>query len=220
MNLRKRFEEYKSQRLVAKGLWTEIFATVEREHLVNAAKMLGIWEEPDRLITKDEFEFDVFTEFCLFNYKIEGKSPVERYALSHTPKDAKKRKVLKSGVNSKATLFLIEKIDQKKRSIYVTDLLHLEEEHEYMDFSMSRQPAMQGHLLFTRLLPLSPIKMLTGATMPFRPDFLLKYRKLYNRLGQKIKTKDKETRQFQIFWQLYQEHGIPMENVDITGGSR
>lgn len=188
--------------------------------MVNAAKMLGIWEEPDRLNTKDEFEFDVFTEFCLFNYKIEGKSPVEKYALSHTLKDAKKRKILESGLNSKASLFLIEKIDQTKRSVFVTDLLHLEEEYEYMDFSMSRQPAMQGYLLFTRLLPLPPINMLTGATMPFPPAFLPKYRKLYNKLGQNMKTKDKETRQFQIFWQLYQEHGIPMKNVDITRKSR
>ena len=215
MSLQSRFDHYKRQRLAAKDLWTEIFKTAEKEHLVEAAKMLGMWEEPDQLLVEDEYEFDMFTEFYLFNYKIEGKFPVEIYAGHYSPSGEDKRMALESGVNSKMSLFLIEKVKPKERSIFIIDLLNLEEEHEFMDFTMSQRPDMKGCLLFTRLLSFPQFNMLTGATMPFPPTFFRKYRKLYFMLGRKYKTKDKEIKRFQVFWRLYQEYGIPMKNVDI-----
>lgn len=215
MNLQDKFDDYKRLRLAAKDLWTEVFGKAERVYLVNAAKTLGIWEEPDQLLVEDEYEFDLFTEFYLFNFKIEGETPVEIYTKHYTPDDKDQKLALESGVNSKSSLFLVKTVKPDERSIFVIDLLDSKQEYEFMDFTMSQDPYIKGGLLFTRILPFSRLNMLTGSTMPFPPTFFRKYRKLYAALSRKYRTKDQEIKKFQIFWHLYLEYGLPMRYEDL-----
>lgn len=216
MNQKKKFNLYVRQRSVAKDLWSKIFQTAERQHLVKAAKLLDIWEEPDQLLVESDFEFDLFTEFYLFNYRIAGKSPVEIYAAAYSSDNEVEQMLLNSGVNSKPSLFLVNKINPGKRTISIIDLLNLEVAYEFMDFTMSQQPHLVDHVLYTRLLPLPQINMLTGATMPFPPEFLQMYPKLYRESGKKLKTQNKEIKQFQVFWHLYQAYGLSMSNLGFS----
>lgn len=162
-------EDYRAIRQTGKDLTSKIFKFAidsNKKDLTYAAKLLGFWSE-HKLVFDSDQEFDVLTEFLIFE-KFNQNIPVVRRFDTSNPELTDREKENMNGIlNYYASLFEIQSIDSSNNTLVLIDLLDpIRKKFTLMDIGLS-QSSVVGVIFYTRLLPIQDIYMTSGVSFAF-----------------------------------------------------
>ncbi len=200
-------KKYKNHRDVGRGLHEKIMhASLNREVLIKAAKLLGI-ARGDTLILEKEEELGTLMDFALHDYKVNKKNIIEIYKEKASPLNETEKEVLDALLLSYTSLFKIVSISKKENSLLLSDLLNKKDGIRLIDIAFSEH-AVLGLLLFTRLVPFEDFNVTTGAVMAFPgklEDYIIKK---FTKMSRKVPSADEAVKRYVTFFKLSKTHGI------------
>ena len=161
-------EEYRLIRQTGKDLTSKIFkfGLEKKEEFINAAKLLGFWNNNKLEFESDE-EFDVLTEFFIFEKFKQNSRIVERFSNSNTELTELEKENMKGILNFHSSLFEIKNVDPKNNTLVLSDLLEDNHfEYNLIDINLSHS-STYGLIFYSRLLPIQDCYMTSGVSFPF-----------------------------------------------------
>lgn len=154
---------YQRLRETGRNLNHRLVKQLPKAALSECGKKLGILKGKT-LVFGDEHELSVLFDYCLYNYRRNGKSVIDRHLeLSPPPAISDERLLVEAMSHSYYSLFLVEDI-QTDKGATLRDLL-CDETLCLIDIGIG-QSARPGMILAGRVLPLADFHMTSGALIP------------------------------------------------------
>jgi len=156
---------YRRLRSVERGLHNELMKLLPKNALKECGMALGIYKN-DTLVFSSESETDVLMDYCIYDYRWDGRNVIERY-INQTPIEdgSDKRILLDAMLEARYSLFMVDDI-VRGRGVQTRDLLRGDSGF-IVDVALS-ETAMKGFILACRII--SPgdggFSMTTGAGLP------------------------------------------------------
>ncbi|KXA90559.1 hypothetical protein AKJ57_04050 [candidate division MSBL1 archaeon SCGC-AAA259A05] len=207
--------EYRKYREISRGLNSKIMDLyIDEYRLEKAIDFLGIEKEEDHAIFESEWELHILMDFAIHEIRKEGKTAVEVYQEEVNPDSEAEKRALRAYLSSYTSLFKVKSIKRDESSLMLKDLLEGEENSELVDYSLSRS-ALPGHLLFTRLCPISSFNITSGVEFVFPPKIENSLISDFKELREGIDSEYSSVKQFASFFKLYRERGIEVQYDDL-----
>jgi hypothetical protein len=161
-----RLERYQRLRALQRELHHTVMKQLPREALKDCGMRLGIWRN-GILVFASEDETSVLMDYCLYDYRWDGRNVIERYVADTPPQSGTDERILLDAMlKARYSLFEVERT-LPGAGICVRDVLGTHEEQFIMDVGMS-QTAVAGFVLAARII--TPVgegfSMTTGAGLP------------------------------------------------------
>lgn len=207
-------EDYKAIRQTGKELTTKIFKfeTVNKDGLNYAAKLLGYWNE-NKLIFDSEEEFDMLTEFLIFEKFKKNTNVVQRFYNSDPELTDLEKENMNGLLNFHASLFEVKSVDSNMNTIVLVDLLDPNrKEFTLMDIGLSHTSAA-GLIFYTRLLPVQDVYMTSGVSFGFENNFKDKLLGIISLASFKKRNKLTTTELFVLMHKRYHQFGMNIKTV-------
>jgi hypothetical protein len=157
---------YTHARKITFKLGESLVGLLSREVIVQAAKLLGMWKN-GQIHFKDEDQSSVLFDFAIYDYPLEGPTPLDAYADKFPPNP---RSDMESSLalvrRNYYSLFEVEAVVSGV-GVHVHDLF-AEQDHFIADRGFS-QTVERGFLLATRIFPSDDFLMTSGAGLPCTP---------------------------------------------------
>ena len=156
---------YRRLRSVERGLHNELMKLLPKNALKECGMALGIYKN-DTLVFSSESETDVLMDYCIYDYRWDGRNVIERY-INQTPIEdgSDKRILLDAMLEARYSLFMVDDI-VRGRGVQTRDLLRGDSGF-IVDVALS-ETAVKGFILACRII--SPgdggFSMTTGAGLP------------------------------------------------------
>ncbi len=204
----KRIKKYKAYRKAIADVCLRVLEDISEE-AINSAKMLGI-ARGKAVLLRDEDEADIFWEFVLYEYRKDGKNPIEIYGKAENDVEAE---VLRGMLSSYTSLFRIISASKLKCEVELEDLLN-GGKIKVVNINLSKT-AKPGVLIFTRIIPLEFNVTQGGFLFDKRHErqIINKYRKLMKKLKY-----DESANRFIAFFKINRMYGLNVEYRDVVEG--
>jgi hypothetical protein len=160
-------ETYLRLREAQRGLNTKLVKTITKRGFEQSARDLGVWQD-GKIVLDHKDHMGVVADYALYEYRVAGKTPVERYATRGlVPARSDEHVVLEAMLDAWFTVVEIEEIIPEVGAhafdhIYGKRFL-------LADVGLAKT-GKKRDLLATRLLKLPRFTMTTGASLPFDPE--------------------------------------------------
>ena len=175
-----------------------------------AATRLGIWQNPNGLKINTEHELNFFYDYCMYNTKVSGHSPVMiSYTKYANEFDQTSQALFKQATQSYFGYFEIIK-PVGEAGVIIYDVLTAKE-HLMVDRGLNNIAHSQdAYILVSNVIDMIGFLMTTGASMPIKihePDALLLQRLVGQFAARKAVT-EKDRKQFitDVFKLCFEEH--------------
>lgn len=207
--------EYRKYREVSRKLNSKIMDLyLDRDILMRAIDLLGIEKEEGSTIFESEWELHILMDFAIHEIRKEGKTAVETYQEEVNPESEEEKRVLKAYLSSHTSLFRVKSIEGDESSLLLKDLLEGVEDAKLVDCSLSRS-ALPGHLLFTRLCPISSFNMTSGVEFAFPPQIENSLISDYKELKEEVDSEYSSVKKYASFFKLYRMRGVEVQYIDL-----
>ena len=206
--------EYKLIRKTGKDLTSKIFkfGLGKKEEFIYAAKLLGFWNN-NKLEFESDQEFDVLTEFFIFEKIKQNISIVERFSNSNPELTDLEKENMKGILNFHCSLFEIKAVDPKNNTLILSDLLDdNHSEYNLIDINLSHSSPF-GLISYLRLLPLKDCYMTSGVTFPFGKSYKNKLLAAISMATFKKRTKLTTTEMFILMQKKHQQFGVKVRTM-------
>ena len=156
---------YRRLRVVQRGLHHELMKLLPKNALKECGMVLGIYKN-DTLVFSSESETDVLMDYCIYDYRWDGRNVIERY-INQTPiEDGSDEQILLNAMlEARYSLFVVHDV-VRGRGVQTRDLLRGDSGF-IVDVALS-ETAVKGFILACRII--SPgdggFSMTTGAGLP------------------------------------------------------
>lgn len=208
-------EDYRAIRQTGKDLTSKIFKFAidnNKEELTHAAKLLGFWSDHKLIFDSDE-EFDVLTEFLIFEKFNQNIPVVKRFYNSNPELTYLEKENMKGILNYYASIFEIKSIDSSKNTAVLIDLLDPNrKEFILMDIGLS-QTSVVGLIFYSRLLPIEDIYMTSGVSFGFENCYKDKLLATISLAGFKKRNKLNTTEMFVLMNKKHQHFGLKIKSL-------
>lgn len=203
----KKVQRYKRLRRISMEVNSKFLKKLsKKDYFVETAKVLGILGPDNVLIFEDEEETSVLMDCALHEYRINGLNAFEKYRDKVTLRSREEREALEAYISSYSSLFRVEGISKKESSLTLYDILN-EEEVEIIDVMFS-QTAIQGLVLFFRLIPFKDFYMTNGVVFPFPPKSEMYLLELMKSISKEIPSKERSFREYAAFFKIFRKAGL------------
>jgi len=154
---------YKRLREVGCHLNSHLVTLIPRVAILECGKKLGL-VQGKALVLDNEEELSILFDYCLHNYRRDGKNIIERYLeTSPTLVTADEMILLQGKLNSYYSLFSVQEVHQG-RGAMLRDILR-NKTLLLMDLGIGKSAA-PGLLFAGRVIPLADFHMTTGTFIP------------------------------------------------------
>lgn len=208
------FNKYLEYREAERDLVRRIVEAHHREGMtVAAGNALGLVKD-DTVQCKFRGEWEATLDFMLNDYRTEGKTMVEHYREHAQPGSEIEKEVLEALLSSYTSLFRIEAVDGKRKTISWLDLLNDETRTTVIDPDSLEEiaplPAEPGLLSFFRLVPFADFSMIIGFPFFFQPGSEQKILEKYRRVKDTLPPADESITRFAAFIRINRSDGTFM----------
>ena len=156
---------YRRLRAVQRGLHNELMKLLPKNALKECGMVLGIYKN-DTLVFSSESETDVLMDYCIYDYRWDGRNVIERY-INQTPiEDGSDEQILLNAMlEARYSLFVVDDV-VRGRGVQTRDLLRGDSGF-IVDVALS-ETAVKGFILACRIISLGDggFSMTTGAGLP------------------------------------------------------
>ena len=156
---------YRRLRAVQRGLHNELMKLLPKNALKECGMVLGIYKN-DTLVFSSESETDVWMDYCIYDYRWDGRNVIERY-INQTPiEDGSDEQILLNAMlEARYSLFVVDDV-VRGRGVRTRDLLRGDSGF-IVDVALS-ETAVKGFILACRIISPSGggFSMTTGAGLP------------------------------------------------------
>ena len=156
---------YRRFRAVQRGLHHELMKLLPKNALKECGMVLGIYKN-DTLVFSSESETDVLMDYCIYDYRWDGRNVIERY-INQTPIEggSDERILLNAMLEARYSLFMVDNV-VRGRGVQTRDLLRGDSGF-IVDVALS-ETAVKGCILACRIISPSNggFSMTTGAGLP------------------------------------------------------
>jgi len=163
-SIREQLAFYRRLRAVQRGLHNELMKLLPKNALKECGMVLGIYKN-DTLVFSSESETDVLMDYCIYDYRWDGRNVIERY-INQTPiEDGSDEQILLNAMlEARYSLFVVDDV-VRGRGVRTRDLLRGDSGF-IMDVAFS-ETAVKGFILACRIIsPGGGFSMTTGAGLP------------------------------------------------------
>jgi hypothetical protein len=156
---------YRRLRAVHRDLHSKLIKLLPKKALKECGMALGIYRN-DTLVFSFESEADVLMDYCIYDYRWDGRNVIERY-INQTPLEdgSDERILLEAMLEARYSLFMVEDV-VRSRGVQTRDLFRGNRVF-IVDVALS-ETAVKGFILACRII--SPgdggFSMTTGAGLP------------------------------------------------------
>lgn len=200
-------EEYKKYRNSAKKLSEVILSKyTDNQSLETITRLMGVRHGKSIIMDSDE-ELNFLMDFSLYEYRVDGKNFLERYQESNSELDQNEAKIIAAQLLAYTSLFKIIDTNPSNATLLLSDLLNNGQEIKLMDINLSTT-AINGSLLFTRLVPFKDIYMYSGMFYAFHQSYERALLKEYKSKMKKVKSDIESQQRFTAFYKLSKTKGI------------
>jgi hypothetical protein len=200
-------EEYKKYRNSAKKLSEVILSKyTDNQSLETITRLMGVRHGKSIIMDSDE-ELNFLMDFSLYEYRVDGKNFLERYQESNSELDQNEAKIIAAQLLAYTSLFKIIDTNPSNATLLLSDLLNNGQEITMMDINLSAT-AINGSLLFTRLVPFKDIYMYSGMFCAFHQSYERALLKEYKSKMKKVKSDIESQQRFIAFYKLSKTKGI------------
>lgn len=159
-------DEYLRLREVQRGLNAKLVKAITKRGFEQSARDLGFWQD-GKIVLDHKDHMGVVADYALYECRVAGKTPVERYASRGlVPPKSDEHVVLEAMLDSRFTVVEIEDIIPEVGAHAFDDIYG--KRFLLADVGLAKT-GKKGVLLATRLLKLPKFTMTTGAPLPFDP---------------------------------------------------
>lgn len=207
-----RLERYRRYREVGRELNTKILREcIDREAVLESARLLGIERDGDALLYDDQAEMTVHNEFLLNEYRQDDQTAVEAYYDRARWDSETEQTILEALLEAETSLFKVTAIDDTDKQLLVTDLLTDDDtELRVTDVNLS-ETADSGVLLFFRPIQYDELTMTSGVSFPFPEDEEDRLLRDYGHRTDHIDSHPESVQRFVAFFDLYRDYGIHIQ---------
>ncbi|TDT58467.1 hypothetical protein [Fonticella tunisiensis] len=206
MELQELYKQYRNEQMIFVN--EKIIKSLEREAIINSAKALDMIDDKGNIIYDDESDLNYILDFAIYEYKINGKNAVERYAEKHAPENEMEERALKALLNSYTSLYRVVNISPSKPVIFLKDTFNQSKNIRLVDISLSKTMGISS-LIYTRVLPYPELNMTSGAPMIFDDSLETSLTSSYMMLA-KEKIEDSSANKYIFFYNAYRMYGLEM----------
>jgi hypothetical protein len=206
--------KYKKYRRIGKDLVHKIIECyVDDKALTYVTKLMGIKHGREIYIESEE-EMIFVMDFLLHEYRVQGKTPLERYREDEKNLSKEEAEIIEARLSAYSSLFEISASDPRVATVTLIDQLNEGQVVTILDLNMSRT-AKPGLLVFTRIIPFGDINTTSGIFALFpetaRNTVLQKY-KIFKK---RVKSDLESIQTFIAFFKLNRTEGLEARTVDI-----
>jgi hypothetical protein len=185
-------EEYKKYRNSAKKLSEVILSKyTDNQSLETITRLMGVRHGKSIIMDSDE-ELNFLMDFSLYEY---------------SELDQNEAKIIAAQLLAYTSLFKIIDTNPSNATLLLSDLLNNGQEITMMDINLSAT-AINGSLLFTRLVPFKDIYMYSGMFCAFHQSYERALLKEYKSKMKKVKSDIESQQRFIAFYKLSKTKGI------------
>jgi hypothetical protein len=159
------------------------------------------------LMLDSEDEMDFLMDFSLFEYKLDGKSFLDRYKEENLELDEYESEIIDAKLLAYTSLFKIIESDPSSATVLLRDLFNELQEVKFLDVNLS-QTSIPGALMFTRIVPLQDFNMTSGMFCIFPANSEKYILKQYKSKVKKVKSDTESVRRFITFFKLNRIEGL------------
>jgi hypothetical protein len=206
MELMDLYNEYR--RIEVNLINEKIFKLLDRDIILQAAKILDMTDENDNVVFTSESHLGVLMDFVLHEWEIDGESMIQRYIRNNKPENETEKKLLEAHASSYTSFFRMVNIARDKHMVILKDIFNQDRNIKIIDESLS-DTANMDILVFARILKLPELNMATGASLIFLSDKEFTLLDTYKNIMKDI-TESREANKFIIFYALLKEYGITL----------
>lgn len=200
-------EKYKAYREADRQLHHKLMdKALPSEAMMKVGKLLRIVRDKT-FIFESTSEMNAVTDLALHEYRVHGKTGIERYREGVGGQDEIEREILDAYVASYTSLFKVAAISRSDHALLLRDLLGQRGEIRLTDIHLS-ETAVVGILLFLRVVPFADFNTTSGVILVFpgdREDYLLKK---YGKMSAKVPSVADSTKRFIAFFWLNRTEGM------------
>lgn len=207
-----RLKRYRRYREVGRELNTKILREcIDREAVLESARLLGIERDGDTLLYDDQAEMTVHNEFLLNEYHQDDQTAVEEYYDRARWDSETEQTILEALLEAETSLFKVTAIDDTDKQLLVTDLLTDDDaELRVTDVNLS-ETADPGVLLFFRPIQYDDLTMTSGVSFPYPEDEEDRLLRDYGHRTDHIDSHPESVQRFVALFDLYREYGIHIQ---------
>ena len=206
--------EYKQYRNIGKDFTQRMIEKfTEEENLLVVGKLMGIVQGKTFVFDSEE-EANCVMDFSLYEYKVKGKSILQRYKEEKPDLNDKEAKLLEAQLDAYTSLFKIIETEPLLGSITLADLFNDDQEMKVLNINLSRT-ARAGLLIFTRIIPLPDFNMSSGIYFAFPENSQRSLLKRYKIMRKKVKSNSESAQRFIAFFKLNRKEGLEGKTADI-----
>lgn len=206
--------EYKQYRKIGKDFTQRILEKfTDEQSLLGVGKLMGIVQGKTFVFDLEE-EVSCLMDFSLFEYKVKGKSILQRYKEENPDLNEKEAKLLEAQLLAYTSLFKIIETEPRLGSITLADLLNDDQEIKVLNINLSRT-ARAGLLIFTRIIPFPDFNMSSGIYFAFPENSERALLKRYKIMRNKVKSNSESAQRFIAFFKLNRKEGLEGKTADI-----
>jgi hypothetical protein len=185
-------------------------SSLNRQTFLKAAKLLGMIRGENVSLEFDE-DLIYVTDFAINDIRIKGETAATSYQKNIGGESTLEKKILAALVLSYTSLFRVKKIDNKKHTIALYDILN-DSEIEITDYNLSKT-IPKDVLLFCRVLQFDDLSMTSGVCFVF-PSILEKYLLIeYEANKKKMKRQPDNIIRFVSFFKLDHTNGVNISYI-------
>lgn len=178
------------------------------ELIKRIARIMGLEDSYGRFV--DELGLNIAAASASIDYKVKGKTIVEKYYEEPGAENEEEELLLKSFMASYNSLFRVEEVDEPNSSMLLYDLMN-KKELVLTDIGTTKsivEQSLDGLLLFCKVIQIKDLHITAGYALPFHGGFEKLYASKYYGIVKKIKTKNPVIKRIAAFYQLHQKYGI------------
>ena len=204
-------EQYRQYRQVQVELHTKILNDyVHETEFKQAAEILGILNEQNRVVIESEADKDALYDFNIYEKIRDGKSTLSLFEENYSLKNQLEHELLKAMLQSEASLYEVTYIDKKERMLILNDILRgLNKPFKLIDLSLS-DSIKHNALIYTRSLHLEEFSITSGLGFIFSANHKNYILNRSRKMLKKMKTGDTSTNRFIVFFLLNRSDGLPI----------
>ena len=202
-----KINQYKEYRSTGIKLNEKILHTVDKNELMTAAKLLGMFEG-NTIVFESNTEAEFLYDFVLNEVIDQNKSVVERYKERNNGASDIEKEILEALGSSYTSLYKVVSVSSETNTLEVKDLLNESDKLiTITDLSFS-QTAKPNLIIFTRLISLPQFTIASGANFLFSENHETYLLRQYKKQMKKAPGKNEAAKRFIVFFQLNRRDGL------------
>jgi hypothetical protein len=207
-----RTEDYEKYREAGKDVNSNLMNSyLDNDMLMGSARLLGIVGAEDTLVFDTEEDMDVLMDFALNDYRQQERTAVEMAWDKQGWENEGEKDYLKALLRSYTSLFKVISINESENTIEIKDVLN-EKSLKLTDIACSKS-AIQGILLFFRLIPCGDFNMTSGVSFAFRGDTEDHLQTVYKQMSRTIESQPEPVKRYVSFYKLDRKYGLEVRYI-------